>query len=173
MDTFLTSDIDKANLLNNNFESVFTKDDGNAPQFPCRLLNDQIAEISDIKISPQIVTKILKKLKTNSAAGPDNLPPILFHYTAPSLSLPLSILFRSLIDLRTLPQEWKLSIIIPKFRRGAPSDPTNYHPIALTCTCCKVLEKIIASDLIQFLIDHNLITRHQHGFLKRHFTSTN
>ena len=50
----LTSDIDKANLLNKYFESVFTKDDGNAPQFPCRLPNDKITEISDIKISPQI-----------------------------------------------------------------------------------------------------------------------
>jgi hypothetical protein len=151
----------------------FFVNDGNAPQFPCRLPNDKTTEISDIKISPQIVIKILKKLKTNSAAGPDNLPPIFFHYAAPSLSLPLSILFRSLIDLRTLPQEWKLSIIIPKFKKGAPSDPTNYRPIALTCTCCKILETIVASDLIQFLIDHNLITRHQHGFLKRHSTSTN
>ena len=60
-----------------------------------------------------------------------------------------------------------------KIKKGAPSDPANYRPIALTCTCCKVLETIVASDLIQFLIDHNLITRHQHGFLKRHSTSTN
>ena len=136
-------------------------------------LDDDCEGISDIKISPQIIAKILKKIKINSAAGPDNLPPIFFHHTAPSLSLPLSILFRSLIDLRSLPQEWKLSIIIPKFKKGDPSNPSNYRPIALTCTCCKVLETIISSELIQFLTDHKLITRHQHGFLKRHSTSTN
>ena len=78
-----------------------------------------------------------------------------------------------MVDLRSLPQEWKLSVIIPKFKKGTPSDHSNYRPIALTCTCCKVLESIIATDLIQFLIEHNLITRHQHGFLKRHSTSTN
>ena len=62
---------------------------------------------------------------------------------------------------------------MPKFKKGDPSNPSNYRPIALTCTCCRILETIISSDLIQFLTDHKLITRHQHGFLKRHSTSTN
>ena len=38
--------------------------------------------------------------------------------------------------LRSLPQEWKHSILTPKFKKGNPSDPSNYRPIALTCTCC-------------------------------------
>ena len=34
-------------------------------------------------------------------------------------------------------------------------------------------ESLIASQLLDFLIIHNLITKHQHGFLKRHSTNTN
>ena len=37
------------------------------------------------------------------------------------------------------------------FKSGSPSDPSNYRPISPTCTCCKVLETIIASDLLEFL----------------------
>ena len=63
LNTLFTSVIHEANLLNKYFESVFTRDDGKAPQFPCNLLNDKTTEISDIKISPQIVMKILKNWK--------------------------------------------------------------------------------------------------------------
>ena len=54
-----------------------------------------------------------------------------------------------------------------------PSDPANYRPIALTCCCCKVLETIVTNELIQYLHDHQLINKHQHGFLKNHSTCTN
>ena len=75
--TLITEDVDKANLLNDYFHSVFTTDDGTLPPFPSRLASDNI-KISDIRISPKIIEKILEKLKINSAAGPDNLPSIFF-----------------------------------------------------------------------------------------------
>ena len=168
----LTSDLDRANLLNEYFQSVFTSDNGSAPHFPSRILSDNNG-MSDVEITSDIVLSILKKLKTNSAAGPDGLPPIFFHHTAYTLSFPLSTLFRSLIDLRSIPSEWKQSIIKPKFKKGSPTDPSNYRPISLTCTCSKILESIISNQLTNYLLEHNLITRHQHGFLKRHSTSTN
>jgi len=172
LNSFLFSDEDKANLLNKYFESVFTKDDGIVPPFPSRIPPNNPG-ISDVTITPHIINKILIKLKTNSAAGPDCLPPIFFHHAAASMQYPLSILFRSLIDLHSLPSEWKTSVITPKFKKGSPSDPANYRPIALTCTCCKILESLISSELNQYLLEHKLITPHQHGFLKRHSTSTN
>ena len=168
----ITSDLDRANLLNEYFQSVFTSDNGSNPNFTPRIQPTNNG-ISDIEITPAITCRVLVKLKTNSAAGPDGLPPIFFNYTAQSLSFPLSILFRSLIDLRSVPSEWRHSIITPKFKKGFPTDPSNYRPIALTCTCSKVLESIISSQLSQYLLDHKLITPHQHGFLKRHSTSTN
>ncbi|MFZ2539613.1 MAG: reverse transcriptase family protein [Oscillospiraceae bacterium] len=64
-------------------------------------------------------------------------------------------------------------MIIPKFKKGNASDPANYRPIALTCAICKILESIITSELLSFLLSHNLLSKSQHGFLKRHSTSTN
>jgi ribonuclease P/MRP protein subunit RPP40 len=85
----------------------------------------------------------------------------------------LLIIYRTFIDLKELPVEWKHSVVTPKFKKGNPSLPSNYRPIALTCTACKILESIISAELNDFLLQHNLISRHQHGFLKRHSTSTN
>ena len=113
------------------------------------------------------------KLKSNAAAGPDCLPPIFFHKTAKTISYSLSVIFRTFLDLHELPSEWKISYISPKFKKGSPSDPTNYRPISLTCTLCKVFESIIATEIIDFLLKHNLINENQHGFLKKHSTCTN
>ena len=136
-------------------------------------LPPKVEQIEDIPISPGIIYKILTKLKPNSAAGPDQLPPIFFHHTAKTVSFPLSILYRSLIDLHTVPDEWRLSIITPKFKKGSPSEVSNYRPIALTCTACKILESLISSALLDFLQQRNLISTLQHGFLKKHSTTTN
>ena len=59
--TLITEDIYKANLLNDHFLSVFTTNDGTLPPFPSRLASANI-KISDIRISPEIIGKILKKL---------------------------------------------------------------------------------------------------------------
>ena len=68
---------------------------------------------------------------------------------------------------------WSDLNVTPKFKKSSPSDPANYRPISLTCTCCKVLESIKTSQILQFLSDHHRITQHQHGFLARHSTTTN
>ena len=64
-----TSDADKANILNQYFETIFTLDNNILPNFPMR--TDK--SIDDINISPSIVYSILKKLRINSAAGPGGL----------------------------------------------------------------------------------------------------
>ena len=112
-------------------------------------------------------------MKANSSAGPDGLPPIFYKSTATSITFPLCIMFRNFFEHHILPREWGLSIITPVFKKGSPSDPQNYRPIALTCTACKVFESLISSVLLEYLSSHNLITPHQYGFLKRHSTVTN
>ena len=144
----------------NNFQTIFTVDNGFMPNSPTRT-TDESDGISDVRINPQNITTILKKLKTNSAAGPDFLPPIFFHYTCYTISFPLSIIFRALIDTHSVPHEWKHSIVTPKYKKGSTSDPSNYRPISLTCTCCKILESLIYNDIMQYLIEHNPITKHQ------------
>jgi len=58
------------------------------------------------------------------------------------------------------------------FKKGSPSDPSNYRPISLTCISCKLLESVIKESLLCHLLQHNIINKHQHGFLRRKSTAT-
>ena len=48
--------------------------------------------------------------------------------------------------------DWHLTTVIPIAKSGKNStDPTNYHPIALTSCLCKVMERMINTRLIWYL----------------------
>ena len=46
----------------------------------------------------------------------------------------------------------------------------NYRPIAPTSGVARVLEKLINSRLVKYLLENNLIHKHQSGFLPGHST---
>ena len=73
----------------------------------------------------------------------------------------------------SIPDEWRTAVITPKFKNGSPSDPANYRPISLACLCCKIFESMITSQVLQFLQNHHLITKHLHGSISRQSTSSN
>jgi len=52
-------------------------------------------------------------------------------------------------------------------KKGPTSDPNNFRPISLTATCCRVMERIINNTLLRYLLDRNLISKQQHGFIRR------
>src|ERR1043165_1093598 len=62
---------------------------------------------------------------------------------------------------------------LPIFKKGNSSDPNNYRPISLTSVICKIFESIIKNQLLSYLNTFSLISKHQHGFLSKHSTSTN
>ena len=166
------SDLEKATILNEYFQSAFTIDNGLMPNFPSRVTPEN-HKFDDIEINPTIVQRTMLKLKRSLSAGPDNLPPLFLRNASNSLSFPLAILFRSFFDQKKLPTEWKHSIITPKFKKGDPSAASNYRPIALTVVCSKIFESIISNELLNYLAKKDLITKHQHAFLKKHSTTTN
>ena len=76
--------------------------------------------------------------------------------------------------LRTgVTSSWKYAIVTPVHKNGPTSDPSNFRPVSLTATCCRVMERIINKRLLSYLFEHRLITRQQHGFIKRKSVSTN
>ena len=71
----LVDDHSKAELLNSFFSSVGLSDNGSQPSFNKRT-SDNKDEITDLRFTPEQVFKQLKKLKVNTAAGSDRLPPL-------------------------------------------------------------------------------------------------
>ena len=65
-----------------------------------------------------------------------------------------------------------MGIVVPVFKKGSTSDVNNYRHISLTCVSCITKESVIKDTMLCHLLKHRVITKHQHGFLFRHSTTT-
>jgi hypothetical protein len=73
-----------------------------------------------------------------------------------------------------IPTAWKRANITPLYKgKGVKSLPSSYRPISLTCVACKILERIVVSQIQSYLLDNNLISEEQHGFLPGKSTVSN
>ena len=61
-------------------------------------------------------------------------------------------------------KDWKLQNISLLFKKGSKDDPGKYRPISLTSVPGKMLESIIADDMMSHLEHNKLILDSQHGF---------
>jgi len=112
-------------------------------------------------------------IKPSTYVGPDGIPNVLLKNCATALSLPLSHIYDTSFKDSILPCCWKTANVLPIFKKGCTKNPTNYRPISLTTTCCRAMERIINNDILNFLLVNYLITRHQHGFVRKRSTCTN
>ena len=158
----ITSPLGKANIFNQYFASVFTVDDGRTPV--CNLKTHNNCKLSNVEFSPWKVHKALRSLKPKYSYGPDGLPSIMLHNLARVISGPLSFIFDASFKSGTLPSCWLDALVTPIFKKGATSSPNSYRPISLTCVCCRIMERIINVDIIDYLHCNNIINRAQHGF---------
>ena len=86
--------------------------------------------MNKIIFRPQIIKKAIKKLKSDSATGPDDIPPILIKKCAPELATILSKLFQLSYESGIFLESWKIARVTPIPKNGDSSQITNYRPIA-------------------------------------------
>ena len=98
----VTADENMAEMLNNFFCSVFTREDTSTiPEAEQRFLGMQPLE--SVHITAQTVQKKLEKLKPNSAPGPDKLWPRILQKAAEVISLPLAIIYTKCLEEEAVP----------------------------------------------------------------------
>ena len=56
--------------------------------------------------------------------------------------------------------------ILPLFKKDSRNKSENYRPVSLTSMICKLLERLIKYNMVEFLVKHKLLNLFQHGFLK-------
>ena len=111
--------------------------------------------------------ELLKNLKENSAAGPDNVPCKVLKEYHESLALPIFIIMKKSYDSGCLPVNWLRANITSIYKKGKRDHPLNYRPISLTSVICKLLEKILRKRIVDHLESNHIFSVHQHGFRSR------
>lgn len=161
----LSSPQAKATALNSFFVSQSQKSveeaDSNAiPPIQHPAVTDR--GLSQFCTSADQVAVLLKALDTTKSAGHDGVPTRLLKEAADCLAPSLSVLFNKSFRYSELPQDWKDATITPAFKKGDPTQLTNYRPISLLSVISKVQERIVFDQLSTHLNPHLPI--HQSGF---------
>ena len=191
-DNILYSDTKtKANLFNQQFNSVFTpkeplslsrlasmrvqdlKKAGGLPSdTTLDSLQDSVTNMPEINISENGLMKLLQNLKPGKAAGPDKLKPLLLRELREEIAPIIQIIFDRSLKTGKLPADWMKANVMPVFKKGDKSLAANYRPISLTCILCKVLEHILASNIVKHLDGQGILYDLQHGFREKRSCET-
>jgi hypothetical protein len=118
-----------------------------------------------IQFSPEIVYHTIRGLPLSTSEDIDGLSYLMIKKNARFLSEKLSKLFKFSLSAGKIPQNWKKIVITPIHKSGPRNLCGNYRPIAVTSCILRIMERIIAKQMIDFLRDCNSIFPSQHGFL--------
>ena len=125
-----TTENQKANVLNEFFSSVFTKEDaGPLPEF----VDIYDATLENITIRLEDVQKKLKHLNVNKSCGPDDMHPRILYEPRE----PLTDIFQHTISTGSIryPTNGNQARLHQSSRKAI-----NYRPVSLTSIPCKILE---------------------------------
>jgi exonuclease III len=125
-------------------------------------------------MTPERVEECLKNLKSKNCEGPDRLPLRILKDGATVLAKPLSVLFCKIYEKKEIPEQWKVSKVIPLHKKGKKENIENYRPISNLCSITKVFERLILLRLEEIEKENgiDLTGYEQHGFKKKRSTVT-
>ncbi|KFP50862.1 hypothetical protein N323_02146, partial [Cathartes aura] len=93
----------------------------------------------------------LYQLSVHKSMGPDGINPRVLKELADVTTGPLLIIYQSSWESGEVPADWKLSNVIPIYKKGMREDPGNYRPVSVTSVPRKILETIILGAIERHL----------------------
>ncbi|CAM5076528.1 unnamed protein product [Eretmochelys imbricata] len=166
----VTEDVEKANVLNAFFASVFTNK-----------VSSQTAALGITKwgrdgqpsVEIEVVRDYLEKLDVHKSMGPDELHLRVLKELAAVIAEPLAIIFENSWRTGEVPDDWKKANVVPIFKKGKKEDPGNYRPVSLTSVPGKIMEQVLKESILKYLHERKVIRNSQHGFTKGRSCLTN
>ena len=107
---------------------------------------------------------IIKELKPTNSCGSDGIQ---FRFLIDSLPVTIFyilVIVNTSIVTGIYPDPWKCPIVAPIYKSGDTENVENYRPVSLLCIISKILENVVAIQLIDFLEKNRLLCNEQHGF---------
>ncbi|CAM5131267.1 unnamed protein product [Natator depressus] len=166
----VTEDVEKANVLNAFFASVFT----NKVSSQTTALGSTAWGGGDQpSVEKEVVRDYLEKLDEHKSMGPDALHPRVLKELADVIAEPLAIIFENSWRSGEVPDDWKKANVVPIFKKGKEEDPGNYRLVSLTSVPGKIMEQVLKESILKHLEERKVIRNSQHGFTKGKSCLTN
>ena len=121
-------------------------------------------------ITTDYTMKAIEGLESKKSSGHDGISNTLLKVIKASISQSLTIIINQMLTTGIFPYAFKVSKVIPLYKKGDSSLLVNYRPISLLPTISKIFEKVIHDQLYDYFDKYNLLAEQQYGFRKQHFT---
>ena len=121
-------------------------------------------------ITKDYTIKAIDNLENKNSSGHDGISNTLLKTIKNDISQSLTIIINQMLTTGIFPDAFKLSKVIPLFKKGDSSLLVNYRPISLLPTISKVFERVIHDQIYEYFNQFNLLAEQQYGFRKQHST---
>lgn len=124
-------------------------------------------------ITSSDLSSIVSTMKS-STCSLDPLPTTLLKACLPTLSPLITAIVNSSLSSGHVPSSLKLASVTPILKKPGldPDSPNNYRPIYNLPFLSKILERVVAKQLISYLDSNDLFELFQSGFRSKHSTET-
>ena len=167
-----------ANNFNNFFTNIGTQIADSVRDTktdPCLNLPDIDSNIKfDIgSTGPTHILDIINSLPSKNSTDLSGISTKFLKNISYQICSPLAHIFSLSLEQGIFPEKLKTSRTVPIFKSGDRSNIDNFRPISLVNTFSKILEKIVALKLTNYLEINKLISPWQFGFQKNINTEHN
>ena len=114
--------------------------------------------LENIWVREKEIIDIISILDSNKATGPDKIINNMILSIKNEIAKPLCSLFNKSLRLKKYPRSWKIAHVIPLFKNGDKSLPSNYRPVSLLSCVSKIFEKLYIKTFLTIYIKINFYT---------------
>jgi hypothetical protein len=152
----------------NNHRSNVTNTDLTGNMATKKVINN---DDSPVSFTLEEIATVIKSMKKSKSTGPDDIPITFVKDIMSSIINQIKFIFDKVGFLALMPLQWKVAKLIPLYKKGERSCPSNYRPISNICCLGKVFEKCLLNQL-NGKFGSKIHSTFQHGFRSHHSTTT-
>ncbi|KAE8741807.1 hypothetical protein FOCC_FOCC012669 [Frankliniella occidentalis] len=118
------------------------------------------------------IKNIVGRLKVNVSAGFDEIRPGDIKLLAENQPEVITDLVNKSIEEGAVPDELKVSICCPIYKKGSHLESVNYRPVCEQSVMSKIIESYIATKVRDYAIENNFISQEQYAYQEKKGTET-
>ena len=121
-------------------------------------------------VNEDAISKIFDNIPHKNSTGVDDISTFLIKSVKFDLLKAVTTTVNQSLTTSIFPDNLKLAIVIPLFKKGDPTSINNYRPIYLLPALSKIFKRVIYNQINNYFPLNNLYYEGQYGFRSKHST---